>query len=117
MERLRGSEHRRDNHIDAKETASCSFRRRSKNYGNAAELSNEAESAEGHSPKSQGPSLKSVNLRLGTWDLGLVTWDLGLGFTMRTIIHISDIHFGHADHVVVERLVEKIVELQPDLIV
>jgi 3',5'-cyclic AMP phosphodiesterase CpdA len=36
---------------------------------------------------------------------------------MRTIAHISDIHFGQADHGVVERLVEKIVELNPDLLV
>ncbi len=36
---------------------------------------------------------------------------------MRTIAHISDIHFGQADNGVVERLVEKIVELDPDLLV
>jgi 3',5'-cyclic AMP phosphodiesterase CpdA len=36
---------------------------------------------------------------------------------MRTIVHISDIHFGQADHLVVERLVEKIGELRPDLTV
>lgn len=36
---------------------------------------------------------------------------------MRTIVHISDIHFGQADAGVVERLVEKIVELQPNLVV
>ena len=36
---------------------------------------------------------------------------------MRTIAHISDIHFGQADDTVVERLVEKIVELGPDLLV
>src|SRR5688572_30840752 len=36
---------------------------------------------------------------------------------MRTIAHISDIHFGDADHEVVERLVEKIGELAPDLVV
>ncbi len=36
---------------------------------------------------------------------------------MRTIAHISDIHFGDADAGVVERLVEKIGELAPDLIV
>ena len=36
---------------------------------------------------------------------------------MRTIAHISDIHFGDADAVVVERLVEKVIELRPDLVV
>lgn len=36
---------------------------------------------------------------------------------MRTIVHISDIHFGMADLAVVERLVEKILEIGPDLIV
>ena len=36
---------------------------------------------------------------------------------MRTIAHISDIHFGTADSVVVERLVEKVCELAPDLVV
>lgn len=36
---------------------------------------------------------------------------------MRTIAHISDIHFGDADPGVVERLAEKIRELAPDLIV
>lgn len=36
---------------------------------------------------------------------------------MRTIAHISDIHFGDADAQVVERLVEKIAELRPDLLV
>ena len=36
---------------------------------------------------------------------------------MRTIVHISDIHFGQADHAVVERLVEKIDELRPHLVV
>ena len=36
---------------------------------------------------------------------------------MRTIAHISDIHFGDADAIVVERLVEKVGELQPDLVV
>ena len=36
---------------------------------------------------------------------------------MRSIVHISDIHFGQADPVVVERLIEKIVELSPDLVV
>src|SRR5829696_287940 len=36
---------------------------------------------------------------------------------MRKIVHISDIHFGMADSAVVDRLVEKICELQPDLIV
>jgi len=36
---------------------------------------------------------------------------------MRSIVHISDIHFGQANDAVVERLVEKIGELQPTLIV
>ena len=36
---------------------------------------------------------------------------------MRNIVHISDIHFGDADAGVVERLVEKINELMPDLVV
>ena len=36
---------------------------------------------------------------------------------MRTIAHISDIHFGDADPGVVERLVEKVGELRPDLVV
>ncbi len=35
---------------------------------------------------------------------------------MRTIVHISDIHFGDADAGVVERLVEKIDELKPNLV-
>lgn len=36
---------------------------------------------------------------------------------MRKIVHISDIHFGDADTRVVVRLVEKIGEIRPDLIV
>lgn len=36
---------------------------------------------------------------------------------MRTIAHLSDIHFGDADAEVVERLVEKIDELRPDLVI
>ncbi len=36
---------------------------------------------------------------------------------MRSIVHISDIHFGHSDAEVVERLVETINELAPDLLV
>lgn len=36
---------------------------------------------------------------------------------MRKIVHISDIHFGKEDPIVVERLVEKITELEPHLIV
>ena len=36
---------------------------------------------------------------------------------MRSIAHISDIHFGDADPLVVERLVEKVCELSPDMIV
>ena len=36
---------------------------------------------------------------------------------MRSIVHISDIHFGDADPGVVQRLVEKIAEIQSDLLV
>lgn len=36
---------------------------------------------------------------------------------MRSIVHISDVHFGKEDAAVVERLVEKIGELQPHLVV
>lgn len=36
---------------------------------------------------------------------------------MRTIAHISDIHFGDANVAVVERLVEKVSELRPDVVV
>lgn len=36
---------------------------------------------------------------------------------MKTIVHISDIHFGTANDVVVEHLVEKVCELAPDLVV
>ena len=36
---------------------------------------------------------------------------------MRKIAHISDIHFGREDAVVVERLIEKLEELNPDVIV
>ncbi|HVF30966.1 MAG TPA: metallophosphoesterase family protein [Pyrinomonadaceae bacterium] len=36
---------------------------------------------------------------------------------MKTIVHMSDIHFGDADAAVVERLVEKVEELEPDLVV
>ncbi|HUS00031.1 MAG TPA: metallophosphoesterase family protein [Pyrinomonadaceae bacterium] len=36
---------------------------------------------------------------------------------MRTIVHISDIHFGDADPGVVESLVEKVVEIRPSLVV
>ncbi|HEX6125635.1 MAG TPA: metallophosphoesterase family protein [Pyrinomonadaceae bacterium] len=36
---------------------------------------------------------------------------------MRTIAHISDIHFGDADPHVVERLVEKVCDLAPDSVV
>lgn len=36
---------------------------------------------------------------------------------MRTIAHISDIHFGDAHADVVERLVEKVCELEPDVVV
>lgn len=36
---------------------------------------------------------------------------------MRQIVHISDIHFGMANGAVVDRLVEKINEIVPDLVV
>jgi len=36
---------------------------------------------------------------------------------MRTIIHISDIHFGEVDYAIVERLNEKIREINPHLLV
>lgn len=36
---------------------------------------------------------------------------------MRNLVHISDIHFGKANSSVVDRLVEKIVEIAPDLVV
>lgn len=36
---------------------------------------------------------------------------------MRTIVHISDIHFGQADGAVVEGLVNEIIEIGPDLVV
>src|SRR5688572_19281743 len=36
---------------------------------------------------------------------------------MRKIAHISDVHFGREDRIVVERLIEKICELQPDAVV
>ena len=36
---------------------------------------------------------------------------------MRKIVHISDIHFGMTNDFVVERLVEKICEIDPDLLV
>ena len=36
---------------------------------------------------------------------------------MRKIIHISDIHFGRVDYAVAEKLIVKINELKPDLIV
>jgi 3',5'-cyclic AMP phosphodiesterase CpdA len=36
---------------------------------------------------------------------------------MRKLVHISDIHFGDADARVVDRLVEKIGEVEPDLVV
>ena len=36
---------------------------------------------------------------------------------MRTIVHISDVHFGRVDYAVVERLREKILEIKPNLIV
>lgn len=36
---------------------------------------------------------------------------------MRKVVHISDIHFGRVDYLVVERLREKIFEIAPDLVV
>ena len=36
---------------------------------------------------------------------------------MRTLIHISDIHFGRVDYAVIARLREKIAELAPDLLI
>ena len=36
---------------------------------------------------------------------------------MRTIIHISDIHFGRADYAIAERAREKINEIAPDLVI
>ena len=36
---------------------------------------------------------------------------------MRKVVHLSDIHFGTADHAVAERVVEKINEIGPDVVV
>ena len=36
---------------------------------------------------------------------------------MRRIVHMSDIHFGRVDHAVAARVVEKVNELSPDLVV
>lgn len=36
---------------------------------------------------------------------------------MRTIVHISDVHFGKVDYAVVSKLVEKINEVQPHLVI
>lgn len=36
---------------------------------------------------------------------------------MRTIVHISDVHFGKVDYAIVDKLVEKIVETNPHLVV
>ena len=36
---------------------------------------------------------------------------------MRKIVHLSDIHFGTADHAVVNRAVEKINEIGPDIVI
>jgi 3',5'-cyclic AMP phosphodiesterase CpdA len=36
---------------------------------------------------------------------------------MRTLVHISDIHFGKADYAVAARVREKINELAPDLMI
>src|SRR5688500_3797681 len=36
---------------------------------------------------------------------------------MRTIAHLSDLHFGDTDAAVVERLIEKVRELNPDMLI
>ena len=36
---------------------------------------------------------------------------------MRKIVHLSDIHFGTADHAVADLVVEKINEIGPDILV
>ena len=36
---------------------------------------------------------------------------------MRKIVHLSDVHFGTADHAVADLVVEKIRELDPDLVI
>jgi 3',5'-cyclic AMP phosphodiesterase CpdA len=36
---------------------------------------------------------------------------------MRRIVHLSDIHFGRVDHAVAARVIEKVNELSPDLVV
>jgi 3',5'-cyclic AMP phosphodiesterase CpdA len=36
---------------------------------------------------------------------------------MKSIVHISDVHFGHADDVVAREVFEKVSELSPDLLV
>lgn len=36
---------------------------------------------------------------------------------MRTIVHISDVHFGKVDYAIVDELVEKINEVQPHLVI
>lgn len=36
---------------------------------------------------------------------------------MRTIVHISDVHFGRVDYAIVNKLVEKITEINPHLVV
>lgn len=36
---------------------------------------------------------------------------------MKTIIHLSDIHFGRVDYEVVNKLIETVAEIQPDVIV
>ena len=36
---------------------------------------------------------------------------------MRTLVHLSDIHFGRVDYAVVDAVVEKINEIDPDLVV
>ena len=36
---------------------------------------------------------------------------------MRRIVHLSDIHFGRVDQAVVERVIEKVNEIFPDVVV
>jgi 3',5'-cyclic AMP phosphodiesterase CpdA len=36
---------------------------------------------------------------------------------MRTIVHISDIHFGRVDYAIAESIIVKINEIAPDLVV
>jgi 3',5'-cyclic AMP phosphodiesterase CpdA len=63
--------------------------------------------------KFQVPSSKlGASFELGIWNL-----ELGTFVIMRTLIHLSDIHFGRVDHAMVERLKEKIEEIRPSLVV